>query len=224
MRKPKKAPEAPQEPQMIKGPQMLSIRKFAEAIGRTPDTIYTHIKNGALSYTLINGVKKIDLEKGREEMAAHIGPLENKSVAAGITPQDLGKTEFDVLSDATQAHVPVGAMSYAQAKAYREAFTARQKELEFKIKSGLVIDKEKVEKAAFEVARIARETILGIPDKIAADLAAEPDVQKVHFTLRAALVEALETIANENLFKETRTVEIEGPSSNEPEEAEENEN
>lgn len=192
----------------VKNPKLMSIREFAAHVDRTPDTIYTHMKNGALSYILVNGVKKIDPEKGKAELAAHLGVKENKSVAAGITPGDLGKETFDVLSDATQAHVPVGAMSYAQAKAYREAFTARQKELEFKIKSGQVIDKDKVEKAAFEVARIARETILGVPDKIAAELAAEPDVQKVHFILKTALAQALETLAAENLFKENRSAEI----------------
>ena len=208
--------ELPPKPQ--KGPVMLSVRKFALAVGRVPDTIYTHLQNGVLSYTLINGVKKIDLEQGKKELAAHLGPQENKSVAAGITPQDLGKETFDILSDPTQAHVPIGAMSTAQAKAYREAFTARLKELEYKKQSGLVIEKAQVEKAAFEVARIARETILGIPDKIAAELAAEPDVQRVHFLLREALLQALETIAEENLFKENRSTEIkiEGPASNEP--------
>lgn len=229
MAKRKKKPGKEPEIIEVKNPKLLSVTRFAEAVNRGTQVIYGHMKNGTLSYTLVNGVKKIDLEKGKAELAAHLdpNPRGNKpSLADGTTPQDLGKETYDVLSDATQREVPQGALTYVQAKAYREAFTARQKELEFKIKSGQVIEKAQVEKAAFEVARIARETILGIPDKIAAELAAEPDVQRVHFLLREALLQTLETIAEENLFKENRSTEIkiEGPASNEPPaEPEENE-
>jgi len=218
---PRKAKKTTPEAVEMKNPPLLSVTRFAEEVQRSTQVIYGHLKSGVLSYVMVGGVKKIDLEKGRAELAAHLdpNPRGNKpSMSEGVTPGDLGKESFDVLSDATQANVPIGAMTYVQAKAYREAFTARQKELEFKIKSGTVVEKDKVEKAAFEVARIARETIFGIPDKIAAELAAEPDVQKVHFLLREALTQALETLADENLFKENRKVEIEGPSSNEPEE------
>jgi hypothetical protein len=92
-------------------------------------------------------------------------------------------------------------MTYAQAKAYRESFEARKKELDFNLKKGTLIEREEVEKAAFEAARITRESIMNVPDRISADLAAETDPGRVRSMLHDALAQALASLTDKNIFQ-----------------------
>lgn len=78
---------------------------------------------------------------------------------------------------------------------------ARQKAAELKMKNderaGKLVDKDDNERQSFEAARLTRDTILNIPDRISAELASMTDVHLVHSKLTGELIQALESIANE---------------------------
>ncbi len=62
-------------------------------------------------------------------------------------------------------------------------------------KTGALIDADQARHEAFECARAVRDALLNIPDRLAAELAAESDAARVHDRLDAELRAALESLA-----------------------------
>jgi len=74
-------------------------------------------------------------------------------------------------------------LAFAKARAARETYQARLKELELKIKTGKLIPVDEVRVAAFNTNRRARDLLLAIPDRVAAVVAGLSDVTEVHRVL-----------------------------------------
>jgi hypothetical protein len=83
----------------------------------------------------------------------------------------------------------------AQSRQISEAYSAKLKKLEYEEKSGRLIDIEKVKAQAFKSARSIRDSLMNIPDRCAAELAAEMDTPRVHARLSREIREILETLA-----------------------------
>lgn len=88
------------------------------------------------------------------------------------------------------------ALTHAQAKARREFYNAELARLSFEQKYGKLVEAEEVQRQAFAVGRIVRESMLNLPDRLAALLAGETDARKVHQILTDELTKALEALAN----------------------------
>jgi len=73
---------------------------------------------------------------------------------------------------------------------------AKREDLKAEQEKGSLLPKHEVEKAAFECARHVRDSILQIPDRIGAILAAERDEFKVKQELLKELRQALERLAD----------------------------
>jgi len=84
--------------------------------------------------------------------------------------------------------------SYIQIRIESEKVKTRLKELEFQKKSGELILAEDVKKAAFDKARQVRDSILNVPSRVSALLAAESDETKILALLTAELKRALEEL------------------------------
>lgn len=72
-----------------------------------------------------------------------------------------------------------------------EVERARLLEIKAKVEAGKYVDADEVKVAAFNKARVVRENLLNIPDRLAAVLAAENDPAKVHALLAAEVRQAL---------------------------------
>ena len=83
-------------------------------------------------------------------------------------------------------------MSYADARAQHERFKARLAQLELEEREGKLVQADAVKQEAFRVARIVRDAMLNLPDRIAAELAAETNQFKVHQRLTKEIRRALE--------------------------------
>jgi hypothetical protein len=88
----------------------------------------------------------------------------------------------------------VGSLAEAQRLATIER--ARKLRMENDLTEGRLVDVGETSREAFESARIIRESLLNIPARLAAEIAAEPDATKVHIRLEVALREALNSTAN----------------------------
>lgn len=75
-----------------------------------------------------------------------------------------------------------------------EVERAKLLELKAKVEAGKYVDADEVKVAAFNRARVVRDSLLNIPDRVAAVLAAETDPQKVHALLAAEIRGALEEL------------------------------
>jgi acetylglutamate kinase len=80
-------------------------------------------------------------------------------------------------------------LSEASRQATMERF--RKLRIENDLREGRVVDVRAAKREAFESARIIRESVLNLPARIAAELAAETDPAKVFARLDDALREAL---------------------------------
>lgn len=96
--------------------------------------------------------------------------------------------------------VPIGdqqiGASYAKARAAREGYQARLVKLEYEEKSGKLVNADEVKVANFNAARIARDTLMNIPDRLAPVLAGKNDSNEIHKLLSEEIKRTLEELCN----------------------------
>lgn len=80
-------------------------------------------------------------------------------------------------------------------KTIEAAYKAQLARLEFEEKSGGLIDAEKVKKQAFKIARLTRDAMLAIPDRVSAEIAGFTDAFQIHQRLNAEIRGAIEEIS-----------------------------
>jgi hypothetical protein len=85
-------------------------------------------------------------------------------------------------------------ISYAEARAQHERFKARLAQLELEEREQKLVEAEAAKREAFRVARLVRDSMLNIPDRVAAELAAETNQFKVHQRLTHEIRRALEDL------------------------------
>jgi hypothetical protein len=85
---------------------------------------------------------------------------------------------------------------YAAARAIRESFEARLKQLEFEVRQGKLVNAEEVRHAAFNCARRTRDLLLAIPDRLGAMLAAESDVKECRRILTEEITRVCEELGH----------------------------
>lgn len=85
-------------------------------------------------------------------------------------------------------------ITYAQARAQHERFKARLAQLELEQREGKLVEADVVKREAFRTARLVRDALLNLPDRIAAELANETNQFKVHQRLVSEIRRALEDL------------------------------
>ena len=84
-------------------------------------------------------------------------------------------------------------LEYSRARAVRESYLARLTKIDFEERTGKLVSRDQIEVAAFNKFRQFRDRMLNIPDRLAAEAAAESDASRVHelitIEIRKALLE-----------------------------------
>jgi phage terminase Nu1 subunit (DNA packaging protein) len=73
---------------------------------------------------------------------------------------------------------------------------AKLAQLDYDVKIGKLVSAEEVKNKVFQAARVTRDAILNIPDRITGELAAETDYHRVYDLLKRELQQALEEMTN----------------------------
>jgi hypothetical protein len=84
---------------------------------------------------------------------------------------------------------------YWQARANREESMAQLAYIELQRQQGALVERARVEAAAFAISRMLRDSILGLPVKLAPELATMTDAFQTEMKLRDALRQVLADIA-----------------------------
>ncbi len=196
----------------------LSIRAFAKTIGVSHTAIRKAIASGRLKHSVgqENGQPCIkDPALAKAEWAAGAGRLPRGAkaevklsappalqVATAETPPPPETTTVET-SQAAATPVPLAtslplAVSTPGTLAEANMRLAYQREvqllLENQEKRGQLIDASEAKREAYRCARAVRDAFLNIPDRLAAELAAEPDAARVHFRLDGEIRQALELL------------------------------
>lgn len=123
--------------------------------------------------------------------------LEELEAAAAGDLGDLGVAAGGDAPAAALAPTSSTAADYQRARAQREQFAAEQARLDYLRQRGELVSAAEVREAAFKRYRGMRDQLLGIPDRLAAILAAERDPARVHAALSDELKRVLGDLSND---------------------------
>lgn len=89
-------------------------------------------------------------------------------------------------------------ITYTEARTEEKQLKIKLLKLDVQLKEGKMVMTEDVERAAFNAARILRDRMLNIPDRVAAIVAAETDEQKVRDFITEQIENELTTTLEHN--------------------------
>jgi hypothetical protein len=174
----------------------VSVKEFAKHRKITEQSVSRYITTGvipAAAKTKVNNRIQIDQEMADAHIDANITPrrilLAGGGVAKSTAP--LPENAADIIG-APKAH---GGLSYTDARAWAQRYKAALLKVELEEKQGKLIDAEAVKAAAFNKGRMLRDSLLNIPDRMAAILAAESDQIKIADILAAEIRAALDELS-----------------------------
>lgn len=116
--------------------------------------------------------------------------------AAGRTDKHVGAhTRPDAPADDAPASGGAADPLYWASKARRESALAELAELELAKKRGDLVERQRVEDTAFAIARLLRDTLMGLPTTVAPKVAAMTDAFEIEAAMRDALRRVLDDMA-----------------------------
>lgn len=153
------------------GRRLLGIREYARHRGVAQSSVQQSIREGRIRLAVIQRGRRrlIDPEVADREWAENTGSK---------------RGEEDGDSDGT----------YAQARARRELANAELAELKLKEAKGALINRDHVRRREFSIARLVRDSMFAVPDRLAAELAAETDEFGCHRRMRAEIEVAIRSL------------------------------
>jgi len=94
--------------------------------------------------------------------------------------------------------------SYAASRAAREGYAARLAKLDFEERSGKLVDADQVRAQLFALGRRARDSLLGVPDRLAPILAGQTDQAVIHRLLTEEITRGLSELTSPPITTGTR--------------------
>jgi pyruvate/2-oxoglutarate dehydrogenase complex dihydrolipoamide acyltransferase (E2) component len=161
---------------------LLSLRAYAKHRGVSLAAVQKAIHSGRITPTA-DGL--IDSDRADAEWSAKTRPGQRRARAAPAQPRET-------------AEAPAAGLDYFRARAIRESYLARLAKIEFEERIAKVVDRDEVQVVAFTRGRVVRDNMLNIADRVAATLAAESDVDRVHRILSDEIRMALDVLAGPN--------------------------
>jgi hypothetical protein len=161
---------------------LLSLRAYAKHRGVSLAAVQKAIHSGRIAPTA-EGL--IDSDRADAEWNAKTRPGQRRTRPAAGTPRG-------------PAEAPASGLDYFRARAIRESYLARLAKIEFEERIAKVVDRDEVQVAAFTRGRVVRDNMLNIADRVAATLAAESDVDRVHRILSDEIRMAVDVLAGPN--------------------------
>jgi hypothetical protein len=160
----------------------LSIRAYARHRGVTEAAVRKAIKQGRVSKGK-NG--KINPKTADKEWGQNTDPAQIKAAFAEEKP------------DYSQNSIPnaTNGPSYQQSRAIKEAYGAKLLRLQFEKESKKLISIDDVKVSAFNAARMTRDRILNIPDRVIPQLVGKTNIFEMKEILKAELIKALEELS-----------------------------
>ena len=191
--------------------------EFARRCGVTKEAIYRAIQEKRIRVHKHNNSIMIDWnEEGAKYIASCQKPLRDlgAAVAKRIQGSSSDKREGENVSEYIR-----NANSITKSKERNEFFKAKKAELDFKERSGELVDTKKVNTAWITIGTMIKKGVSSIPDRVAPLVAAETDEHAVYQILENECLTILEDLANDIERRETEDALFQsGESYTSPEE------
>lgn len=189
--KPKKKESKKKNPAKNKAVSLSTI-EFGKKVGVTKQRILKAIEDGVLSTSVSkskhgDGFRySIDEEKGLKEWADNIDPTKQRDPEKAAETKELSKKGEG------------SASNYQKAKAMKEFYNAKLAELEFQEKAGKLVSSARVKAESFKIGRRVRDSIMGVPERVAAEVAAMDEPRLISIYLKEQLAAALKDLEDLN--------------------------
>lgn len=168
-----------------------SQAELARILGVTRQSINELVARGILE---VGRDDKLDVELARQAIAARVHPGAKTAQAINTPPAGVTAAAPPASTPAAPADADAAnATSFHVAKTLREAAEASIAQHKLKQLTGELVLAEDVRRAGFAAGRKLRDMLVGIPDRLATQLAAESDPAKIH----AALDEEIRRVCDE---------------------------
>jgi len=183
----------------------IGVVEFAKQIDKTPQYVRRLIKQGKISKSSLKteGKRKlIHPEKALVDLKNNVSYVNKKTPKAkqSETGTETGKRNQEDDGGTTQ-HRSVAAkgntqeLTLSQAQTWQARFRAALLKLELEEKSKKLVASERVERDAFAKARVVRDGILRVADRVAPQLAVIEDPHVIGDILKTALLTELEELS-----------------------------
>lgn len=178
---------------------IMTLSEYAAHRGVSRPAISRAVKNGVCPAMLDEmGRKMID-----SDVADAQWPATKAGNSAGVNGREKTNTDSENRPAPTAS---TGGSTIIQSRTVKEAYAARMAKLDYEERIGKTIEADKVKEDSFKAARIVRDNMLNIPDRMAAELAGETNQFTIHKKLtdeiKKAIQDAINTIRNQELPSE----------------------
>lgn len=128
-------------------------------------------------------------------------PKKRRAPGAASDPLGSPGWEAEPAGLSSEGGAPRLVSSYAASRAAREAYLARLAKLDFEQKSGKLVDADEVRAQIFALGRRVRDTLLGIPDRLAPVLAGQADAAAIHRIMSEEILASLSELSDAGPLK-----------------------
>lgn len=188
------------------GHRLLTMNAYAKHRGVSHTAVAKAVKSGRISRTA-NGL--IDPEAADRQWADNTDPSKPLN---SVTGDPRHRRSMDSPSiptsnqEATSTAQVGGLPPYSQSRAIREAYEARLRKLEYEVRIGKLISADEVKVIAFNIARLTRDKLMGIPDRLAPLLAGISDCHETHKLLSAEIRLVCEELSKPDSYSNIKQV------------------
>ncbi len=140
---------------------------------------------GDTFHKMKNGKYVVDLEEAERLFYEYTDPQKRKQ-----TKSPFEETEKEITKE-TPTIEDIESLSFLDARALKERYSAQIKKLEYEEKIGKLLLEEEVRQGAFEMYRKTRDALINIIDRVSAKLAAEKKESAVRTILEKEIRSAL---------------------------------
>lgn len=173
---------------------LITFAEMAKLMQCSAPSVTKAVKSGRIAKAVVekDGKKWLDRDLAMElwDRNTRKSPLGPQKIV-GHAPRDRQKLRehVDLLPDDAIPELNVS-------RERREHYQAELAKLEVDLKRGELVSADSVKKAAFDLAKTVRESLINIPDRVANQFAAEADPQAIHMALSHEIQSALERLAD----------------------------
>ena len=166
---------------------LLTRKEYGELKGWSRQHISKLVQNERL---VLNDTGLIDVDASDQLLAMTSDPSK-AGVVARHQQQRLHRDAPNAGEESAALQVEL-APDFQKARAMREHYLALQEQTNFHTQQGALVERKAVENAAYSAGRLVRDQLLGLPPRLAPEIAGMTDPWHIERLLTAAIRQALE--------------------------------
>ena len=138
------------------------------------------------------------IEEGRLENCFKIGNNKRKKINWQLADQALENSASDQENDSVSGTTKGTPSNLVKARTAKTMMEANSAKIKYELLAGTLVKTDEVIEVAKQMARLTRESIMTLPDRLGPILAGETDFDEVHRILTEELNTALRNLALKN--------------------------